>query len=370
MTIESRRRGRNAASTTRVASNGPKSATSVGVERVVSRRSVVRRGRRHGGPFVRHEVGFRELQHRISFPRPPRSASRAFHAAAVREPELALVPREGRSRVVKHLQSDVMERLVRLREPREAAHLHRLRAREGLAGSRGDASDARPRVAHAQGRRARRPARARTRRATRRRPRDVRGGGRRAGQREEREEREERRAKPRDARDVRASCGASWSRGGGGCPDAARRDLIEGNSGGAEKTSFHPAHAGGSYSSQHPRVPQRLRIGIRRITVCHLTARRACASRFPETRRLEKALRRLSSPPLLRTRRGYVPRVSFVSVADAHARPIASEPRAPRSTRGSPRVSSRPRRVPESSSSPRPHLASPTDSRADRVPRD
>ena len=48
----------------------------------------------------------------------------------------------------------------------------------------------------------------------------------------------------------------------------------------------------------------------------------------------------------------------------------ASEPRAPRSTRGSPRVSSRPRRVPESSSSPRPHLASPTDSRADRVPRD
>ena len=261
-----------------------------------------------------------------------------------------------------------MERLVRLREPREAAHLHRLRAREGLAGSRGDASDARPRVAHAQGRRARRPAR--LGRAERpggasRRPRRR----TRAGQREERVEREERRREA--ARRARGAGPRAGPHGrGGGWPDAARRDLIEGNSGGAEKTSFHPAHAGGSYSSQHPRVPQRLRIGIRRITVCHLTARRACASRFPETRRLEKALRRLSSPPLLRTRRGYVPRVSFVSVADAHARPIASEPRAPRSTRGSPRVSSRPRRVPESSSSPRPHLASPTDSRADRVPRD
>ena len=126
-----------------------------------------------------------------------------------------------------------------------------------------------------------------------------------------------------------------------------------------------------SYSSQHPRVPQRLRIGIRRITVCHLTARRACASRFPETRRLEKALpslfattpphtSRVRPPGLFCLCRRRTRATDRVRTARARVRPVDAR-RASRLVR----VAS-----PAPSSSPRPHLASPTDSRADRVPRD
>ena len=205
-----------------------------------------------------------------------------------------------------------MERLVRLREPREAAHLHRLRQREGLAGSRRDASG-RARVAHAQKPRARRPARLGSAERPGGAPRDVRGGGRRAGQREEREEREERwRVAARRARRA-----GPHGRGGGAWRDAARRDLMEGNSGGCrEKRLCGDASHTRVFETgaKTPACAALSRIGIRRITVCHLDgASRVGLALSRDERRKRDGSRRLCAPTPPHTSRVRPPRLESLS---------------------------------------------------------
>jgi hypothetical protein len=137
------------------------------------------------------------------------------------------------------------------------------------------------------------------------------------GQREEREEREQR----WHVAARRARRAGPHGRGGGAWRDAARRDLIEGNSGGAEKNVF-PDQMGRTRGCsrrvpKHPRVRHARGLGFGESRCATSTARRACASRFPrratETRRLETATRLHSSAhvagtspasrePLFRTR--------------------------------------------------------------------